>query len=436
MKFLIFLILQINLFLKIFCSEEESSTASSIILPPQPPPPHNVRTCNFVGDTTGYLRPCYFTNWAQYRDGRAKFVPEDYVPRLCTHILYAFAQFNSSFILSPTDPADLPNESDPKGLYQRVVELKNYDYGLKVLISVGGWTLSQTSLFEDMMSSKENRTAFITSSIIFMRKYGFDGIDMDYEYPKNKTNFNLLFKEFTEAFKEDKKRNCERLIITAAVSAGIETAKQSYDIANISNYVEFVNLMTYDFHVSTENVTGYNSPLFTKDNLNIDSAADYWAVEGMPKKKIVIGLATYGHGWTLANPNGSRKPVGSAAIGPSNATTYLKSEGIGAYFEFCEMLTDPTTKRAFDLNAKVPFLIYQESQWFSYDNIKSFKAKIDWIKGNGYGGAYVWTLDYDDFNGECTDSVDGIYPLIGTIARRMGNVKGPLIPISTQKPLI
>uniref|UniRef100_A0A915MEF1 GH18 domain-containing protein n=1 Tax=Meloidogyne javanica TaxID=6303 RepID=A0A915MEF1_MELJA len=298
--------------------------------------------------------------------------------------------------------------------------LKNYDYALKVLISVGGWTLSQTSLFEDMMS----------------RKYGFDGIDIDYEYPKNKENFNLLFKEFTEAFKVDKKRNCERLIITAAVSAGIETAKQSYDIANISNYVEFVNLMTYDFHVSTESVTGYNSPLFSKDSLNIDSAADYWYIEGMPKKK--IKLLFIGHGWTLANPNGSRKPVGSNATGPSNATTYLKTEGIGAYFEFCEMLTDPTTKRAFDLNTKVPFLIYQKDQWFSYDNIKSFKAKIDWIKGNGYGGAYVWTLDYDDFNGECTDSVDGIYPLIGTIARRMGNVKGPLIPISstTEKPLM
>ncbi|CAK5026738.1 unnamed protein product [Meloidogyne enterolobii] len=94
-----------------------------------------------------------------------------------------------------------------------------------------------------MMSSKENRTAFITSSIIFMRKYGFDGIDIDYEYPKNKTNFNLLFKEFTEAFKEDKKRNCEKLIITAAVSAGIETAKKSYDIANISKFAFYFKLL-------------------------------------------------------------------------------------------------------------------------------------------------------------------------------------------------
>uniref|UniRef100_A0A1I8C191 Glyco_18 domain-containing protein n=1 Tax=Meloidogyne hapla TaxID=6305 RepID=A0A1I8C191_MELHA len=380
---IIIFILQINLFEKIFCSAENSTVPQ----PPPPKPPSNVRTCNFVGDTTGYLRPCYFTNWAQNREGRAKFVPENYVPGLCTHIIYAFAQFNSSFIPSPSNITDLPNESDLKGLYQRVLELKNYDYALKVIISFGEWTFSQTSLFEDMMSR------------------------------------NLL--------KHLKK------IITAAVSAGIETAEQSYDIANMSNYVEFVNLMTYDFHVSTESVTGYNSPLFTKDDLNIDSAADYWFIKGMPKNKIVIGLATYGHGWTLADPNAKKKPVGINATGPSKPTEFVKEEGIGAYYEFCEMLTDRSTKHAFDMNAKVPFLVYQNDQWFSFDNIRSFKAKIDWIKANGYGGAYVWTLDFDDFNGQCTDSEDGIYPLIGTIARRMGGIKGPLVPISssTERPI-
>ncbi|KAF7632869.1 Glyco_18 domain-containing protein [Meloidogyne graminicola] len=304
--------------------------------------PNNIKCNNSM-----YIRPCYFTNWAIYRNGRAKFTPEDYAPGLCTHIFYAFAYFNESFDAYAIDPNDLPNGSDPDNMLK-------YDPNLKLVLSFGGWTFStNTTLFERMMSSKENRSKFIKSAIAFVRKHGFDGIDIDCEYPKSKLNFNL-----------------------------------------------FLQVV----------------------------AANIWYRLGMPRCKIVIGFPTYGHGWKLTNPNSNDKRVGAQASGPANATQFVQSPGDAAYFEICEMLANGA-KSVYDESAQVPYL-YQNDEWFSYDDVQSYKKKLKWLKTQAFGGAFVWALDFDDFNGKCPGNNDGIYPLIGTIAKLLGDVKGPLVSVS------
>uniref|UniRef100_A0A1I8BMM3 Glyco_hydro_18 domain-containing protein n=1 Tax=Meloidogyne hapla TaxID=6305 RepID=A0A1I8BMM3_MELHA len=190
--------------------------------------------------------------------------------------------------------------------------------------------------------------------------------------------------------------------------------------------------MTYDYHVSSENKTGYNSPLITNDTLNIVESANYWVQGGMPRCKIVIGFATYGkterHGFKLANPNSKDVSVGAPASSPANATQFVQSPGDAAYFEFCEMIAKGA-KDHYDPIAQAPSLI-QKGEWFSYDNVKSFKKKLKWLKSQAFGGAFVWALDYDDFNGKCTGNKDGIYPLIGTIARLLGKFKRPLVSVA------
>ncbi|XP_060532634.1 probable chitinase 2 isoform X2 [Cylas formicarius] len=362
------------------------------------------------GPTHGKVVVCYMGTWAVYRPGRGSFTIENLEPSLCTHIIYAFAGLNAKeSVIRALDPWQDLTEDYGKGGYQRITKLKLRYPHLKVSLAIGGWNEGSVN-YSKLAADPEKRTKFVTSAVEFIKKYKFDGLDLDWEFPskrggipEDKLNFLLLTKELKAAFRKN------NLLLTAAFGAGKDTIDVGYDVEGLSVYLDFIHMMCYDYHGAWDKKTGANAPLRSSDVLNIEYTLNYMLKLGAPPSKLVLGVPLYGRTFVLPEPvdeTSKRKlKLGIISTNMGFQGPLTRESGFMGYNEICLELknkTHPWTMY-WDSESSTPFAV-RKTQVITYDDERSIAEKVRFAIEKKLAGIMVWSVDTDDFQGDCIDS--------------------------------
>ncbi|XP_008473634.1 chitinase-3-like protein 1 isoform X1 [Diaphorina citri] len=332
-------------------------------------------------------------------------LPHQLNPNLCTHILLAFAQVSKNNTVAHLEP-------DHVKYYRDVVAMKLLNPNLKVLISV---TDAGTGNFAKAVSTRANRLAFSESILEFLIEHNLDGIDLDWEFPgwpgPNKSHEKRMFSKLLQQLKFTLSG---RFLMTVAVAAPGPIIDRAYDVPLMGRLVDFVSIMGYDYHsyIWYLPVLGPNAPLYPAvtdqgyfKSLNANWSVNYYLYKGIPANKLLLGLPTYGHSYTLVNPDSTDYGMPAADVGR------IGNQGFVDYIDTVAFLRDPDTIQIFDKNTSVPYA-YRGDQWISFDNEPSLAYKTEYLMSKGLAGAMVWCLNTDDYAAKYHTSP---YPLIKRI---------------------
>ncbi|XP_059611118.1 chitinase-3-like protein 1 [Phlebotomus argentipes] len=386
---------------------------------------------NITGNDTFF---CYYATWATYRSGNGKVDIENIDPHLCTHVIYTFVG------LQPTGEVkiiDSWHDYSLNGL-NRFINLKKQNPSLKLLLAMGGWNEGSTT-YSNVANSPSLRSAMATNVVNFCKTYGFDGFDLDWEYPGQRGGAASDRVAFIELLKELRtKLEREGLILTTAVGASAHFITSSYNAAEMVKYVNYILLMTYDLRSAYDGVTGQNSPLYSSPKesssvatYNMHSAVNAWIQAGATASQLVLGIPLYGKSFTLASA--SNNGLGARSSGPGPKGPYTDEPGTLNYIEVCEKLIQGGWTTVWDDDQKVPYS-YKGTEWIGYDNAESVKGKTEYAKSRGLGGVMIYSLEQDDVYGACGG---GKYPLMNSIKSALSGSSGgggTTTTTTTQKP--
>lgn len=311
-----------------------------------------------------------------------------------THINYAFVDVQDSMAVLTNLRTDSTN-------FRKLNELKKINPDLKILISIGGWTWSGN--FSDAVLTPTSRKQFAKTSVDIVREYKLDGVDIDWEYPamrgmegnvyrpEDKQNFTLMFKDIREELDKLERETGKYYELTAAVG-GSKAFVDNTEMAEVGRILDYVFVMTYDYGGRSGTI-GHHTNLYSSEKDGSGSSADQsikdFMAAGVPASKLVLGAGFYGKAWVAETPDNNG--MGQKRIHSAQNQGVAQGQG-GGYTKIKDtMIRQNGYKRFWDKRAKAPYLFNKDTKVFvTYDDEKSIKEKIKYIKKNNLAGIFFW----------------------------------------------
>lgn len=273
------------------------------------------------------------------------------------------------------------------GCLKQLNLLKKRNRNLKVLLSIGGWTYSAN--FAGPCSTSEGRHRFADTALELVKNVGFDGIDIDWEYPADSEQAEDYVKLLKTCRKTlDAYGGDHHFELTVACPAGAEQYKK-LDIKGMDKYLDFWNLMAYDYAGSWDSTAGHQANLHpSSDNpestpFSTTAALGHYLKKGVAPSKMVIGMPLYGRAFeNTAGPGSSYQGVGEGTW----------EQGVYDY----KKLPLPDAEEVNDSELGASYCFDPSSGTFvTYDTVCTAREKAEFIKGEELGGAMWWESSAD-----------------------------------------
>jgi chitinase len=320
----------------------------------------------------------YYPSWSAFY--KADSLPMDKL----THIFHAF--------VVPSADGDLIGTS---GFFEPDLIAAARAKNVKVIVSIGGANQIATANFKKIAASPELRQKFADNLEQICRKNGYDGVDLDWEFPESAEdtqNEVLLMKTVKEKFLASPAPAPHWTISKAAAAGNWFGRWSNYD--ELGKYMDFFNVMTYDFHGAWSGHSGHNAALLTgKDSEDPESSCEGALIymtntRKVPRSKINLGLAFYGQKF------------------PNSKTLYDKCGGDSKteqmnYDIIYPLLSDKTWTKKWDPDSLNPWLQSTTGQGIIvYDDERSLREKVKFVWQKNLAGVFVWDITADFVDGE------------------------------------
>ncbi len=334
------------------------------------------------------------------------------IPDGLSVVIYAFIKVNPDgecvSINPATDAANFP-------LLQA---LKQHAPGLKTVVSVGGY--AESANFSDATASDSTRVHFAQTCAAFMAANGFDGIDIDWEFPvsgglagnghrpEDKHNFTLLLADLRKSLDGQAKKDGRAYLLSIAAPAG-PSEYAHLELSQIHPYLDWITVMAYSFYTAASPMTNFASPLFPSSTdpstdptrrlkYNGDAAIQAYLAAGVPPEKLSLGVPFYGHAWKGV-------PAVNHGLYQENSGPYIDSQapkgvwdslGEITYRDLAQYYLEKWP-RYWQPEAMAAWLYEPAEQvMVTYEDAESLAAKAAYVRTKRLGGVSIWQISQDD----------------------------------------